>query len=105
MVFPSRSSEKREGFADLPDILLIMFHHFRQSSFFRCSTLFLYKDFFLLAISCWTVFQRVPGQNVTAVECFLSVFDHKLEFRCYPWLVCCMQLDGLYREDPVNGIN
>ena len=51
------------------------------------------------------VFQRVPGWGVAAVKCLLSVFDHKLEFRCYPWLLCCMHLDGLHREDPVNGIS
>ena len=56
MIFPSRSSKKKEGFADLPDIWLIMFHHLWQSSFFRYFTLLLKKDFFLFAISCWILY-------------------------------------------------
>lgn len=42
------------------------------------------------------VFQRAPGWDVAAVKCFLSVFNHELEFRSYPWLICSMQLDGLW---------
>ena len=41
----------------------------------------------------------MPGWDVAAVKSFLSVFNHKFEFRCYLGLVHSMQLDGLCGEN------